>query len=123
MSYCRWSSDSYRCDIYAYESESGFEVHVATRRHKLPDNVQAPTVDDPDWAIKYLEWSEILRASELVPIGLPFDGASYTLDTENEMFTLFAELAHVGYNVPDRLLTDDPPPAHNPPPTDKENQR
>lgn len=114
MSYCRWSSDSHRCDIYAYESDAGFEVHVARSRYNLPDHVCAPMWDDPDWANKYNEWSEILRASELFPIGLPFDGESYVFDTENEMFACFAELAHAGYNVPGGLLAASPNPQATP---------
>lgn len=30
MSFCRWSSDDWACDVYAYESEEGFIIHVAT---------------------------------------------------------------------------------------------
>jgi hypothetical protein len=100
----------HRCDIYAYESDSGFEVHVASRRYVIPDDVQPPTYDDPEWINKWKAWGELLRDAELVPIGLPFDGASYRFDTENEMFACLAELALAGYNVPAGLLTDDPNP-------------
>lgn len=50
MSYCRWSSDHFECDVYVYESVSGgWTTHVAGRRRKtpLPDSIKAmyPT----DW--------------------------------------------------------------------------
>ena len=32
MSYCRWSSDDFRCDLYIYESAAGFVIHVAANR-------------------------------------------------------------------------------------------
>ena len=36
MSYCRWSSLDYTCDIYAYESAYGYEVHIAHSRRMGP---------------------------------------------------------------------------------------
>lgn len=41
MSYCRWSSDNFRCDVYVYESvHGGWETHMAGRRRlfaPIPD--------------------------------------------------------------------------------------
>ena len=35
MSYCRWSSMDFKCDLYVYEHVGGFwQAHVATRRRK-----------------------------------------------------------------------------------------
>lgn len=37
MSYCRWSSDNWRCDVYVYQdTNGGWTTHVAGRRHVLP---------------------------------------------------------------------------------------
>lgn len=37
MSYCRWSSMNWRCDVYVYESCSGgWMTHVAGRRRAVP---------------------------------------------------------------------------------------
>lgn len=32
MSYCRFSSDNWKSNVYAYESVEGFEVYVASHR-------------------------------------------------------------------------------------------
>ncbi len=40
MSYCRWSSDGFRCDLYAYEDAQGWTIHVAGRTRVFP----------PDWS-------------------------------------------------------------------------
>lgn len=32
MSYCRWSIDNWRCDVYVYEGEGGWATHVAGMR-------------------------------------------------------------------------------------------
>ncbi len=38
MSYCRWSSDDWQCDVYVYEDASGgWTCHVANRRHVFDD--------------------------------------------------------------------------------------
>ena len=109
MSYCRWSSNSYRCDIYAYESARGFEVHVARYRHTLSDEIVAPKYDEPDYLAKWRHLTDMLEGSERKPIGLPHDGKSFVFDTESEMFDALRGLAAVGYNVPADLLNE---PAH-----------
>ena len=32
MSYCRFSTDDFRCDFYAYEADDGYHLHVAGSR-------------------------------------------------------------------------------------------
>lgn len=59
MSYCRWSSDHFECDVYVYANVSGaWTTHVAGRRfkHKVPDSVKAayPNRSDPEWVDKYM---------------------------------------------------------------------
>jgi hypothetical protein len=59
MSYCRWSSDHFECDVYVYEDcGGGWTTHVAGRRqkNKLPDEIKALYVSmtDHDWAKKYM---------------------------------------------------------------------
>jgi hypothetical protein len=52
MSYCRWSSNHFECDVYVYEDVSGgWTTHVAGRRrkNKLPDHIKA----------MYPNWSEL----------------------------------------------------------------
>jgi hypothetical protein len=49
MSYCRWSSDHFDCDVYVYEDVSGgWTTHVAGRRRRnpLPDEIRAMYPDD-----------------------------------------------------------------------------
>ena len=33
MSYCRWSSDDFQCDVYVFGSDTGFETYVARGRY------------------------------------------------------------------------------------------
>jgi hypothetical protein len=66
MSYCRWSSDHFECDVYVYEDCSGgWTTHVAGRRrkNKLPDEIKAMYVDmsDPEWPAKYMAAEKAAR--------------------------------------------------------------
>lgn len=37
MSYCRWSSMNWMCDVYVYEDvDGGWATHVAGRRRAIP---------------------------------------------------------------------------------------
>lgn len=50
MSYCRWSTNHFECDVYVYEhAYGGWTTHVAGRRrkNKLPDEIKAlyPSMD------------------------------------------------------------------------------
>ena len=116
MSWCRWSSDSWRSDLYVYESERGIEIHVAARRlppeweDAIPPAPPTP-VDDPslDW-MPWVKWtSEVGRmagewSDRLVPIGLPHDGGDYTASDEDEAREVLAWLAALGYHVPASAL-------------------
>lgn len=73
MSYCRWSSDHFECDVYVYEDVSGgWTTHVAGRRQRnpLPDSIKAmyPRLGDcepKEFGTRYMaaerarrEWTE-----------------------------------------------------------------
>ena len=108
MSYCRWSSDHFECDVYVYEDCSGgWTTHVAGRRrkNKLPDEIKAmyPSRDDEEWVEKYMaaekasrEWYESQPCDEyacnyLQPDGTTKPGTMKTLkDSE------YIDLAEIG---------------------------
>lgn len=59
MSYCRWSSDNWRCDVYVYEDVSGgWTTHVAGRKRMLPAIPDMPLEHFPDFGGK---WSHETR--------------------------------------------------------------
>lgn len=111
MSYCRWSSDGWSCDVYVYESESGYVTHVASRRHVAKE--PCPTIDwnsilkiddRPEmlaaidrWRAAERDW---LESSELEDIGLPHDGATFYDRTPADCARTLCDLLEMGYNVP-----------------------
>ncbi len=59
MSYCRWSSDNWMCDVYVYEDcAGGWTTHVAGRKRICP-----PIPDLPFWRFPRFggEWDKSSR--------------------------------------------------------------
>lgn len=106
MSYCRWSTDDFQCDIYCYESCSGgWDIHVAGRRHVLKDGDLPPRVpfslENKDaWIDRWMKVMEWVRTAELRPIGLAHDGKSYNEPSALAAGNRLIALKAAGYNVP-----------------------
>lgn len=105
MSWVRWSSDSFRSDVYAYESDHGVEIHVANRRHDVDWDAMPPEVDMTLGVGAWLERYELVRSildnSPLVQIGGPSDGQNYCVETEAEAYAILRRLQAEGYWVPE----------------------
>lgn len=109
MSYCRFSTDDYRCDLYVYESARGIEIHVADLRHNIaPEQFPAPIPDleeigAEEWVVKTFERcqvvAELLKDAEWSPIGLGLDGLHYVGDHRGAALVL-RRLAEAGYRFP-----------------------
>jgi len=106
MSYCRWSTDDFQCDIYCYESCSGgWDIHVATRRYVLKDGDLpsyvpfSPETKDA-WIERWMKVMEWVKTAELREIGLPYDGKSYNEPTAADAAKRLIALRDEGYNVP-----------------------
>jgi hypothetical protein len=121
MSYCRWSSDAYGCDVYVYEDVSGgYTCHVAGRRiinrHEAPDcpsildfpRDKDGKIDDESLSMfmrshtAYMEWLREKAIRE--PIGLEHDGKSFNVETPGMMAAHLYELKELGYAVPDYVI-------------------
>lgn len=106
MSYCRWSTDDFQCDIYCYESCSGgWDIHVAANRHILKDGDLPPYVpfslETKDaWIERWLKVMEWVKTAELRKIGLPYDGKSYNEPSAGDAAKRMLFLKAAGYNVP-----------------------
>jgi hypothetical protein len=113
MSYCRWSSDDWRCDLYCYEDVSGgWTTHVAGRKpidvpRELPWPNKSPDDDKEAWkkwqashdaAMKYLETAEYRN------IDLPHAGDTFNDPTLEAFKERLLYLRGLGYNFPDYVL-------------------
>jgi len=79
MSYCRFSSDDFQCDVYVYEScHGGFDLHVAGRRHEfkepIPEKIPFDKEHQAEWFKRHSKIIRMCDAAEMVDIGLSHDG-------------------------------------------------
>lgn len=117
MSFCRWSSDNFNCDIYAYEHVDGYyAIHVAGRRKREAcKNEPHPNLFAFGFSNKGTpaEKSAALDAyrdavdAQMEPIGLPHDGKSFSEPTFEAYKARMLELRALGYKFPDYALEDD----------------
>lgn len=119
MSYCRWSTDDFLCDLYVYEHYEGFwAIHVAAIRrvyHKpLPPHDLRPFPVNGSRG-KQRRWVRRLwlrqRAVDRWPrhtkrIGGPHDGESFDEPTIEDAIARCEALRAAGYRFPDYVLTD-----------------
>jgi len=103
MSYCRWSSDNFRCDLYVYDSvEGGYAIHVASNR-TVDDPPEIPdfgTVPNDEFVLKHKAQMDWLMSAERRLIGLSRDGRSYYADDLEELLAIITSLRDEGYRVP-----------------------
>lgn len=102
MSYCRFSCDNWRSDVYCYESEQGYITHVACSRvagevPPIPFFFDVPPKDFFD-AVRVQ--NEFIAYAEREPIGLKHDGAMFIDRTPEEMIDRLLSLSREGYFVP-----------------------
>ena|SRR3990167_6315750 len=109
MSYCRWSSDNFRCDLYCYaDCAGGWTTHVAGNRPvgEVPKVPCLGSVSDSDWLSANNEQTEFLAICEHKQIGLPHDGATFNDATIQEFLERLLALRAAGYQFPDYVLAD-----------------
>ena len=85
MSYCRWSSDNWKCDVYVYEDvNGGWTTHVAGRRRLKLDTLPQSPYDLLTGGSVPENWNEIYRAYHDALGKLPFE--DITLPHAGESF-------------------------------------
>jgi len=109
MSYCRWSSDNFRCDVYVYGDVSGgYTTHVAARRHRgrVPKVPVADfdTTSPEEWLEAHRRQMKWLGTARYKSIGLPEDGNSFSDATPGECADRLEHLRSLGYHVPDYAI-------------------
>lgn len=117
MSYCRFSSLNWGCDVYVYDGPGGITIQVAANRYvsdtPCPPIPPLPKADDPEFAEKVTVSMVIAHEAQqawrdndakLVPIGLPYDGAEYHGLDRDEAGEVLANLMAAGYRMPHDLI-------------------
>jgi hypothetical protein len=109
MSYCRWSSDDWKSDVYTYAHVDGsWTTHVAGRKRvghitPLPDYDK---VSHDEWWFAYQQQMKDLEKTTLVDIGLPHDGETFKDDSPQSCAATLRRLREAGYHVPDGVIEE-----------------
>lgn len=109
MSYCRWSTDDYQCDVYAYaDVNGGISVHVAASRYvfnePLPDKVSWEDV--PAFVAREKKLMQMIDKAHMEPIGLEYDGQCFFNLSQEDAAALIDKLTALGYRVPSYVAQD-----------------
>lgn len=103
MSYCRWSSDNWKSDVYVYAHVDGFySINVAANRTVgdtpiVPDITTTPL---EEWKIAHDEQMKWLDIAKREKIDLPYAGESFEEWSAEEAVERLVALQELGYHVP-----------------------
>lgn len=110
MSYCRFSTDDFRCDVYAYESDNGFTIHVAGSRFvgdcpKL-DRKAFPNdhIDTETLVAKAKALHDWIMTCKREPITIPGAGESFHEADLAAFKARLLDLRTLGFRFPDEVL-------------------
>jgi hypothetical protein len=107
MSYCRFSSDNFKSDVYVYENIiGGYTIHVAQSRvigdvPKIPNLIEASL---NDYMEAYTKQTEFMKTADYENIGLKYDGKTFNIDSATECAEKLIELRKEGYHIPDGVI-------------------
>jgi hypothetical protein len=111
MSYCRWSSMNWTCDLYCYaDMTGGWTTHVAPRRRidAVPDDRQEDFIGHK---ISIAEYTQLHRQQMIAlqripfePLRLPHAGETFHDSTLAEFKRRLLELRQLGYRFPDDVI-------------------
>ena len=107
MSYCRWSTDDFQCDIYAYGSvDNTFTIHVAGRRRVFKEPLPPPvSMEDAEgWVNRDNIVTKMLDKADLVDIDLPNAGESYEEPDLQSFLERMLQLRAEGFRFPDSAI-------------------
>lgn len=112
MSYCRFSTDDFQCDLYLYEDcNGGWTWHIAGNRAQIDVASLGPK---PKWEqtdMFYRKWIErdqklmsMLSDCPRVDIDHPLAGKSGNCDTLGELLDFLIQIKSEGIRFPDYVL-------------------
>lgn len=111
MSFCRFSTNDFQCDLYCYEDcNGGFTTHIAKRRpiftEPLPEPVEFKEGKVAAWMVRHNKVMEMVMSCEFVTIDLPYSGQRFNDATVKEFCDRLIELRSIGYIFPFHIIDE-----------------
>ena len=108
MSYCRWSSDSFKSDLYVYAHVDGFySINIADNRlvgDNRPEELPTQNMTQDEWDAYFaahtaalMKWLDTAAHEK---IDLPYAGESFAEASAADAVDRLKMLQSLGYNVP-----------------------
>jgi len=105
MSYCRFSSDYFNCDLYIYEDITGsYAMHIAGSRYIFDRTPIKSTKTAEDFVDNHDYVMDALETADVVEIKLPYAGESFYFSELSQVIEKVKELQALGYVVPSNLV-------------------
>lgn len=111
MSYCRWSSMNWTCDLYCYADISGgWTTHVAPRRRidAVPEDRHedfiARKISLAEYTQLHRQQMTALARIPFEPLRLPHSGETFHDSTLAEFKQRLLKLRQLGYRFPDGVI-------------------
>lgn len=105
MSYCRFSSDNYKSDVYVYITDYGYCIELASGRI-IAEVLPPPSRELPlqEWMLLHKERSLFLFNAPREEIDLPHAGEKLFFSTLRILYDELLMLRTMGYRVPQSAL-------------------
>lgn len=104
MSYCRFSTDDFQCDVYCFGSNGGIEIYVASNRYVYKEPLPAPVPFEEstiaEWTTRHNKVIAMVDQADRVDIGGPHDGEHEVFPNYEDAITYLQQLHEDGYNFP-----------------------
>jgi hypothetical protein len=113
MSYCRWSSDGMKSDVYVYASvDNNWTIHVAGRKKVGLDTLPpdpynllfSKKIAPSEFTEIYKVWSKAYDLLEFKDHTMPHAGESFHVDSPGECADIIIRLRSIGYHVPEGVI-------------------
>jgi hypothetical protein len=105
MAYCRWSTEDFECEVYAYQDiAGGFTIHLASNR-RLGSGTPPPSACDLTTE-EFLTALDKWTTTNFAPLELPQAGDTIRVATLGEFLAQMQQLRKIGYQFPDYVLED-----------------
>ena len=106
MSYCRFSSDYFDCDLYVYEDFMGsYCIHIASSRYVFDRTPLVSTKNVDDFVKNHMYVMEALKTAKTENIELPYSGESFYFSELKDALEKIKELKELGYIVHDSIIS------------------
>lgn len=106
MAYCKFSSDDYGSDIWCVPENGAYMTRIADM--KIEGDVPKLPAATKDNAAEYLAAYKLqmdyVSTAPRKPIGLPFDGKSFSDSDLSSLLQRLRGLREMGYRVPEFTL-------------------